>query len=88
MQDQGKHSERADGAKRCVGSIPTDKIKDKEDFSVELLDMSGQTGSAKIKIGTTKDGEQFTILGESIDGNLSIITGKRNRASLTSRRFL
>ncbi|MGI0092342.1 MAG: ATP-binding protein, partial [Nitrososphaerales archaeon] len=43
----------------------------------KLLDLSGQTGSAKIKIGTTKDGEQFTILGESIDGNLSIITGKK-----------
>jgi uncharacterized protein len=43
----------------------------------KLLDLSGQTGSAKIRIGTTKDGEQFTILGEAIDGNLSIITGKK-----------
>lgn len=42
-----------------------------------LLDLSGQTGSARISIGTTKDGEQFTVLGESIDGNLSIITGKK-----------
>lgn len=42
-----------------------------------LLELSGQTGSARIKIGTTKDGEQFTLLGESIDGNLSIITGKK-----------
>lgn len=42
-----------------------------------LLDLSGQIGSAKIKIGTTKDGEPFTVLGESIDGNLSIITGKK-----------
>ncbi len=42
-----------------------------------LLALCGQTGSAKIQIGTTNDGELFTILGESIDGNLSIITGKK-----------
>jgi uncharacterized protein len=43
----------------------------------KLLDLAGQTGSAQIKIGTTRDGEQFTILGEAIDGNLTIITGKK-----------
>lgn len=43
----------------------------------KLLGLCGQTGSAKIQLGTTKDGESFTILGESIDGNLSIITGKK-----------
>ena len=43
----------------------------------KLLDLAGQTGSAQIKVGTTRDGEQFTILGEAIDGNLSIITGKK-----------
>lgn len=42
-----------------------------------LLDLSGQTGSAKIRVGTTKDGEDFTVLGEALDGNLSIITGKK-----------
>ena len=42
-----------------------------------LLDLSGQTGTAKIQIGTTKDGEPFSVLGESLDGNLSIITGKK-----------
>ena len=42
-----------------------------------LLDLSGQTGVAKIPVGTTKDGESFSIFGESIDGNLSIITGKK-----------
>ncbi len=42
-----------------------------------LLDLAGQTGSAKIQIGTTKDGETFTLLGESMDGNLSIITGRK-----------
>jgi uncharacterized protein len=43
----------------------------------KLLDLAGQTGSAQIKIGTTRDGEPFTVLGEAIDGNLSIITGKK-----------
>jgi uncharacterized protein len=43
----------------------------------KLLDLSGQTGEAQIRIGSTKDGEPFTILGESIDGNLTIITGKK-----------
>ena len=43
----------------------------------KLLGLCGQTGSAKIQLGSTKDGEPFTILGESIDGNLSIITGKK-----------
>jgi uncharacterized protein len=43
----------------------------------KLLDLAGQTGSAQIKIGTTRDGETFTVLGEAIDGNLSIITGKK-----------
>jgi uncharacterized protein len=42
-----------------------------------LLDLSGQTGIAKIRVGTTKDGEEFTVLGEALDGNLSIITGKK-----------
>jgi uncharacterized protein len=42
-----------------------------------LLDLAGQTGCAQIKIGSTKDGESFTIFGEAIDGNLSIITGKK-----------
>ena len=42
-----------------------------------LLDLAGQTGSAKVHLGTTKDGEPFTIFGEAIDGNLSIITGKK-----------
>ena len=42
-----------------------------------LLDLSGQIGVAKIEIGSTKDGEPFSILGESLDGNLSIITGKK-----------
>ncbi|MDG6999494.1 MAG: ATP-binding protein [Nitrososphaerota archaeon] len=53
------------------------KSKIKKISQSRLLDLSGQTGSAKIRIGTTKDGEQFTVLGESIDGNLSIITGKK-----------
>jgi DNA helicase HerA-like ATPase len=43
----------------------------------KLLDLSGQTGMARIEIGTTKDGEAFTVLGEAMDGNLSIITGKK-----------
>jgi uncharacterized protein len=43
----------------------------------KLLDLAGQTGSAQIKIGTTRDGEPFTVLGEAIDGNLTIITGKK-----------
>ena len=43
----------------------------------KLLDLAGQTGSAQIKVGTTRDGEPFTVLGEAIDGNLSIITGKK-----------
>lgn len=43
----------------------------------KLLALCGQTGSARIQVGTTGDGELFTILGESIDGNLSIITGKK-----------
>jgi DNA helicase HerA-like ATPase len=43
----------------------------------KILGLCGQTGSAKIQLGTTKDGELFSILGESIDGNLSIITGKK-----------
>ncbi|MDG6997117.1 MAG: ATP-binding protein [Nitrososphaerota archaeon] len=43
----------------------------------KLLDLSGQTGSSKIRVGTTKDGEEFIVLGESLDGNLSIITGKK-----------
>ncbi len=42
-----------------------------------LLDLAGQTGSSRIQIGATKDGESFTLLGESLDGNLSIITGKK-----------
>jgi uncharacterized protein len=42
-----------------------------------LLDLAGQTGTAEIKLGTTRDGESFTIFGEAIDGNLSIITGKK-----------
>jgi uncharacterized protein len=43
----------------------------------KLLDLAGQMGSAQIRIGTTRDGEPFTVLGEAIDGNLSIITGKK-----------
>ena len=43
----------------------------------KLLGLSGQTGLSQIKIGTTKDGEPFTVLGEAIDGNLTIITGKK-----------
>jgi hypothetical protein len=43
----------------------------------KLLALSGQTGLSQIKIGTTKDGEPFTVLGEAIDGNLTIITGKK-----------
>ena len=43
----------------------------------KLLDLSGQIGSAKVKVGVTKDGEEFSLLGESLDGNLSIITGKK-----------
>jgi hypothetical protein len=53
------------------------KSKVKKISQSKLLDLSGQTGSAKIRVGTTKDGEQFTVLGESLDGNLSIITGKK-----------
>ena len=61
-----------------VAWVPSrSKSKIKKISQSKLLDLSGQTGSAKIKIGTTKDGEQFTVLGESIDGNLSIITGKK-----------
>jgi DNA helicase HerA-like ATPase len=43
----------------------------------KLLDLSGQTGHVKIQVGTTRDGEKLAILGEAIDGNLSIITGKK-----------
>ena len=61
-----------------VAWVPSrSRSKVKKISQSRLLDLSGQTGSAKIKIGTTKDGEQFTLLGESIDGNLSIITGKK-----------
>lgn len=61
-----------------VAWVPSrSKSKIRKISQSKLLDLSGQTGSAKIKIGTTKDGEQFTVLGESIDGNLSIITGKK-----------
>jgi hypothetical protein len=61
-----------------VAWVPSrSKSKVKKISQSKLLDLSGQTGTAKIKIGTTKDGEQFTVLGESIDGNLSIITGKK-----------
>jgi hypothetical protein len=61
-----------------VAWVPSrSKSKIRKISQSKLLDLSGQTGSAKIKIGTTKDGEQFTVLGEAIDGNLSIITGKK-----------
>lgn len=61
-----------------VSWVPSrSKSKVKKISQSKLLDLSGQIGGAKIKIGTTKDGEQFTVLGESIDGNLSIITGKK-----------
>ena len=61
-----------------VAWVPSrSKSKVRKISQSRLLDLSGQTGSAKIKIGTTKDGDQFTLLGESLDGNLSIITGKK-----------
>jgi uncharacterized protein len=61
-----------------VAWVPSrSKSKVKKISQSKLLDLSGQTGSAKIRVGTTKDGEQFTVLGESLDGNLSIITGKK-----------
>lgn len=61
-----------------VAWVPSrSKSKIRKISQSRLLDLSGQTGSAKIKIGTTKDGEQFTVLGEAIDGNLTIITGKK-----------
>jgi uncharacterized protein len=61
-----------------VAWVPSrSKSKIRKISQSKLLDLSGQTGSAKINIGTTKDGESFTVLGESIDGNLSIITGKK-----------
>jgi len=53
------------------------KSKIRKISQARLLDLSGQTGVAKIQVGSTKDGEAFSILGESIDGNLSIITGKK-----------
>ncbi|MHB8567811.1 MAG: ATP-binding protein [Nitrososphaerales archaeon] len=53
------------------------KSKVRKISQARLLDLSGQTGVAKIQVGSTKDGEPFSILGESIDGNLSIITGKK-----------
>lgn len=53
------------------------KSKIKKISQSHLLALAGQTGSAEIKLGTTKDGEIFTIFGEAIDGNLSIITGKK-----------
>lgn len=43
----------------------------------KLMELSGQTGAAKIAIGTTRDGQAVTVFGESLDGNLSIITGKK-----------
>ena len=61
-----------------VAWVPSrSKSKVKKISQSKLLDLSGQIGSAKIKVGTTKDGEQFTVLGESLDGNLTIITGKK-----------
>jgi DNA helicase HerA-like ATPase len=42
-----------------------------------LLDLAGQTGGAQIPLGNTKNGEILTIFGEALDGNLSIITGKK-----------
>lgn len=61
-----------------VAWVPSrSKSKVRKISQSRLLDLSGQTGSAKIEIGTTKDGDQFTLLGESLDGNLSIITGKK-----------
>lgn len=53
------------------------KSKVRKISQARLLDLSGQIGIAKIPVGTTKDGEAFSIFGESIDGNLSIITGKK-----------
>jgi uncharacterized protein len=53
------------------------KSKVRKISQARLLDLSGQTGIAKIRVGTTKDGEEFTVLGEALDGNLSIITGKK-----------
>lgn len=53
------------------------KSKIKKISQSKLLDLAGQTGSAEIKLGTTKDGESFKIFGEAIDGHLSIITGKK-----------
>jgi uncharacterized protein len=43
----------------------------------KLMELSGQTGSARIALGTTRDGQSVTVFGESLDGNLSIITGKK-----------
>jgi DNA helicase HerA-like ATPase len=43
----------------------------------KLMELSGQTGSAKIALGTSRDGQSVTVFGESLDGNLSIITGKK-----------
>jgi DNA helicase HerA-like ATPase len=53
------------------------KSKIKKISQSRLLDLAGQTGMAQIRIGSTKDGEPFTVFGEAIDGNLSIITGKK-----------
>jgi uncharacterized protein len=53
------------------------KSKIKKISQSDLLNLAGQTGSAEITVGTTKDGETFAIFGEAIDGNLSIITGKK-----------
>jgi DNA helicase HerA-like ATPase len=53
------------------------KSKIKKISQSRLLDLAGQTGIAQIRIGSTKDGEPLTIFGEAIDGNLSIITGKK-----------
>ncbi|MDG6922837.1 MAG: ATP-binding protein [Nitrososphaerota archaeon] len=61
-----------------VAWVPSrSKSKVRKISQSRLLDLSGQTGSARINIGITKDGENFTVLGEAIDGNLSIITGKK-----------
>lgn len=53
------------------------KSKIRKISEARLLELAGQNGAAEIKLGTTKNGECLRIFGEAIDGNLSIITGKK-----------
>ena len=43
----------------------------------KMMQLAGQSGLRKINIGKTHDGEQLHIFAESLDGQLNIITGKK-----------